>query len=72
MLHLAEKESDSWKSAQLELHSETHGSCNLENHNRVRHFQLTTIILNIIVLWMDLGKITTSFPAKDGIVYHQM
>jgi len=33
IIHMVEKESDSWKSAQLELYNETHGSFNLENHN---------------------------------------
>ncbi|AAD14492.1 Hypothetical protein [Arabidopsis thaliana] len=40
ILHLAEKESDLWKSAQLELHNENFGSFNLEDRNRVRHFSL--------------------------------
>ncbi|VYS69823.1 unnamed protein product [Arabidopsis thaliana] len=40
ILHLAEKESDLWKSAQLELHNKNFGSFNLEDRNRVRHFSL--------------------------------
>ena len=72
ILHLGEKESESWKLAQLELYNETHGSFNLENHNRVRHFPIDTNYSGYCFFVDGSGKMAASFPAKDGIVQHQM